>query len=603
MACQGGNLMVQNPNASHIEKLPIFCYYDVQRFNQFGTMDCANWYGIKVESGKDLQALYPAMGRQHINFLGENKLVFNGEPKAIYKSINFLYVVEGTQVFVYDNFFNQRTLPINVELNEAIWFATLPVDTLVYNMLTDGRNIFLITENGSTITAAVVTDPRRPPNPRYITTFGNRFVVSQDKSPNFFLSANDVTRLGDPALCFSYGVSPDYFPQQNRASGVIGQLATLHNQLYILCDFTTDVWANIITQLQVGNAIIEFPFKLSTSYNFDYGISDPNSLSVDFGRMVWLGNNSTGLVSFVMSNGQAPQDISSQAINVLLENSRSNVEPSPFLVNDVNGFLYQYENTIFYRVGAGSFSDFGDLDVIIDANCVEYNFSTQTWARCIEANGERNRIKRHVYFNNQHYVSIIGDPAIYQMAGNIYHNEERNPSQPDPQAEDAFLKYPMRYELVTQQIFLPDYSEFVDDYVEIDFVFGNKTFFKGNYPYNNTTFLIAENSEPDDPTFLVSEDDSFLIKEGTNTPSFIDTHYYALFNPHIELSYSDDGGETFLTADVREFSQLGQYRWRMRWYELSSSRNRCYKLICVSSPPIVILGGVRNTRRISGGAN
>ena len=58
-----------------------------------------------------------------------------------------------------------------------------------------------------------------------------------------------------------------------------------------------------------------------------------------------------------------------------------------------------------------------------------------------------------------------------------------------------------------------------------------------------------------------------------------------------------------MQADVREFSQLGQYRWRMRWYELSVSRNRCYRLVCVSSAPIVILGGVRNTKRISGGAN
>jgi hypothetical protein len=101
----------------------------------------------------------------------------------------------------------------------------------------------------------------------------------------------------------------------------------------------------------------------------------------------------------------------------------------------------------------------------------------------------------------------------------------------------------------------------------------------------------------------LSEDNKFLIKEGSNTPTFDDNHYDTLFKPYIELYYSDDGGETFLPADVREFSPLGEYRWRMRWYELSVSRNRCYKLVAVSSAPIVILGGVRNTRRVSGGAN
>jgi hypothetical protein len=189
------------------------------------------------------------------------------------------------------------------------------------------------------------------------------------------------------------------------------------------------------------------------------------------------------------------------------------------------------------------------------------------------------------------------------MAGNIYHNELRTPNTL-PQAPNAFTKYPFRYELVTQQLFLdPDYAEFADDYVEIDFVFGNMTFYKSQAPFLNTVYMVSEDSTPESPVFIVDESGNFVIKEGTNTPTFDDNHYYALFKPHIELYYSDDGGVTFTYADVREFSPLGQYRWRMRWYELATSRNRCYKLICVSSAPIVILGACRDTRRVSGGAN
>jgi hypothetical protein len=319
--------------------------------------------------------------------------------------------------------------------------------------------------------------------------------------------------------------------------------------------------------------------------------------------MVWLAKNSNGLVSFMMSNGQAPQDISSQAINVLLENSTREDALSPFLINEVEGFLYQYENTIFYRASAGRFVNFGELDITDNAKSVEYNFETTKWGRVIELNGERNRIQKHVYFNNTHLVTVQGDPAVYQMAGNIYHNELRNPDQSDAQAADAFLKYPMRYELVTQQIYLPDYSEFMDEYVEIDFVFGNKTFYQSYAPYLNTVFVVGEDSTPESPIYVLSEDGKYIITEGSNTPTFDDNHYSDLFKPHIELYYSDDGGETFFYADVRPFSQLGQYRWRMRWYELGCSRNRCYKLVCVSSAPIVILGAVRNTRRVSGGAN
>ena len=589
--------MATNPEGAKIEQFPIFCYYDRQRFTQFGAMDCANFYGIQVDSGKKQQALYPAMGRQHVRFLDQNRLIFNEKPTAVYKSINFLYVVDGTTVYQYDRFYNQKILPISVSLGAPIWFATLAVGTLIYNMMTDGANIFLITENGTSVTAEVVTDANRPASPLYVASFGNRFVVSTANTPDFTLSTVNVS--GGAAGCFTINGTSLFA----RASGVINQFAVLHNQLYIMCDFSTDVWANIITQITVAGVTREFPWKINSSYNFDFGIADPNSLSVDFGMMVWLAKNSNGLVSFMMSNGQAPQDISSQAINVLLEDSANPDSVNPFLDSEVDGFLYQYENTIFYRASAGDYLNYGQLDIIDDANAIEYNFETQKWARVIELNGERNRIQKHVYFNNTHLVTVQGDPAMYQMAGNIYHNELINPAQTDRQALDAFLKFPMRYELVTQQIYLPDYSEFMDEYVEIDFVFGNKTFYKACSPYLNTVFLVTEESTPESPVYIVTEDDKYLITEESNTPAFDDNHYCALFKPHLELYYSDDGGETFLQADLREFSPLGAYRWRMRWYELGCSRNRCYKLVCVSSAPIVILGAVRNTKRVSGGAN
>ena len=590
-------------SAAKIEELPIFCYFDRQRFTQFGAMDCANWYGIKVDSGKKQQALYPAMGRQHVRLFNENKLVFNSQPRAIYKSINYTYVVDGTTVYQVDRFYNLKTLSISVTLGGPIWFATLPVGTQVFNMMTDGQRIYVIKENGTTVTSEIVTDPNAPGGadtggkPLYVASFGNRFVVSVADSPDFYLT--QVNLAGNAGTYFTINSQA----VQARASGIIGQFAVLHNQLYIMCDFTTDVWSNIITQITVGGVTVEFPWKLNTSYNFDFGIASPSSLAVNFGMMVWLAKNSDGLVSFMMSNGQTPNDISSQAVNVVLENSIHPETPNPFLTDDVQAFLYQYENTVFYRASAGKYYGFQQLDINDNAHCLEYNFETGTWGRVIELNGERNRIEKHVYFNNLHLVTVQGDSALYSMAGNIYHNEIRNPDQTNPQADDSFLKYPMRYELCTKQIFAPDYSEFMDEYVEIDFVFGNKTFYKNTAPYNNTVFIVGEDSTPENPIYMLTEDDKYIIAEGSNTPQFDDNHYYALFKPHIELYYSDDGGETFIYADVREFSPLGAYRWKMRWYELGCSRNRCYALVCVSSAPIVILGAVRNTRRVSGGAN
>ena len=588
-----------------IEQLPIFTHFNQQRFTQFGSMDCANFYGVKAEGTKKNQALYPAMGRRHVQVLNQNRLEFDAPPKAIFRSIDYVYVVVGSLVYQVDRNFNQTlitTSGLELQSGAAIWFAFLPVTTNVYCMFTDGKHVYVFNEDNTAANQwQRASGTGVPSAPAFVTAFGSRFLVSNKDSTEYFLTNTNLgSTPANPATWFDVvAAGGSLF---NNATGVIRQMTTLHNQLYIFNDFSCDIWANIPTPFTVGAFTTTFPFKLLSSYNWDYGMADPFSLDVDFGMMVWLAKNRNGLITFMVSNGQQPQPISSQAVNVLLERDSTSNELSPFLTQESDGFLYQWENSIFYRVSAGRFMDFGKLDITDSANSIEYNFDTQTWHRVIELNGERNRIQKHVFFNNKHLVTVEDESTIYDMAGDLYYNELRNPSQPNEQAADAYIKYPMRYELVTQQIFQPDYSEFITDYVEIDFVFGDQTFYKYNAPFENAVYLVSETSTEESPVYIVTEDDEFIVTEGS-TPSFDDNHYNALFKPHIELYVSDDGGVTFASLDVREFSQLGQYRYRMRWYETGTSRNRAYKLVCVSSAPIVILGGVMNVRRASGGAN
>lgn len=606
-----------------VEDLPIFAYYNKQRFTQFGSLDCAGWYGVAAPDTKKMQALYPTMGRKHIEFFGRNVLVFDQEPRQVFKTINFTYFIVGTQVIQIDQYYNQIVIG-TVPNGSFNWFSFLPVGNIIYAILTafvgvgsPNNAMYLITETAGaapTVTMVQITDPRAPANPLYVATFGNSIVVSSAESPDFGVSAVNLqgTALDGTILGTAFPFTVLGSPLVNRASGVIQQMCTLHNQLYIFNNFTTDIWANIATQITVNGQTREFPFKLNSSYNWDYGMAYSFSLDVDFGRMAWLARNTSGLVTFMTSNGQQPEDMSTQAINVLLQNSTNVADVNPFIADQVDGFLYQYENTIFYRVSAGDYVGYGETDVNLNDNAIsiEFNFDTQRWGRVIELNGERNRIEKHTFFNNQHLVTVQGDPAVYEMAGNIYRNETRTPNTM-PQDPNAFTKYPMRYELVTQQIFMPDYSEFITDYVEIDFVFGDKTFYKSEAPFANTTFIITEDAASDgSPVFTIAEDVGpdgvspvFLITEDGNTPGFDDNFYNSLFKPNIGLYASDDGGVTFEYYDLREFSQLGQYRWRMRWYELGTSRNRCYRLVCVSSAPIVILGAVQSRRRASGGTN
>lgn len=616
------------PNLSgefEIQPLPIIGGYGVQRFRQFGCEDSAGWYVKKGVNTKRPYCMFPQLGRAHVNFLGSNQLIFASEPRGEFKSFQYAYVVDGNTIFRIDNQFNKLAISnisnasgaiptVGILSNSGpIYFSYLIVLNIVFACFVDSQGIYIYREDTGIF--YLVTDPNAPgpfsstPGvvPGYIATFGNRLAVSVLNSSQFDLSAVNLDGSGfDPATCFTVAGAA-VFAQED---GIIRQMGVLNNTLYIFTDYVTGVWSNIPAVF--SGTGVTFPWKKNSTYNWNFGIANSSSLDIDFGMMTFLARNSDGLLQFMMSSGSQPERISDGAIDTLLQGYTNKFgQNNPFLSPNSNGFLYQYENNIFYRMSGGDYFGYGLLDQELTANSIEYSFENKEWNRCIELNGERNRVQFHVYFNYMHLVSVINDTTIYNMSGQYYYNEIRNPDQPNPQALDAYVAYPFRYERVTPIISQDDYSEFETEYVEIDFVFGDSNINYSDAPFSTTTFIIDEelingqiqyvideHADPSgEPVFVV------LNSQTGDAPAVGELTYNILFKPHIELFYSDDGGISYESADVRQFSQEGVYQWKVRWYQLGPSRNRVYKLICVSPVPIVPLGGVMNVRRISGGAN
>ena len=592
-----------------IQPLPIIGSYDKQRFPQFGPEDCANWYITKAESGKKKVALYPSMGRHHVRAGEQNRLIFNSEPRGLFRTVNYWYVVVNNSIFRIDTNYNMVEISSNSlqTLQGNIFFTYIVAVNITFAVFVDGQKMYVYREPDSVSLGQfyTVSDPNAPPNPTFVATFGNRIVASNVNSSQFYLSQIFLGGATfDPATCFTIAGAP-VFAQE---VGIIRQFAVVNSTLYIFTDFNVGIW-NENPSLLVpagGSAPVTFPWKKNTTYDWQFGMADPMSLDVAFNRMVWVAQTKDGLFQVMTSQGGLPEKISTKAIDVLFQKYSNAGPDNPFLARNTAGFLYQYENTIFYRLSAGDYDDTGILDQLLTSNSIEFSFDTGSWERCIEANGGRNRIQRHVFFNKKHFVTVDRDSTVYEMSGAFYDNEITNPLQTDPQEMDAYISEPFRYERVTPIISEDDYSEFITDYVEVDFVFGDSTFIYSNTPFADTVFIIDEDPDNNgDPVFIVSETDPnvYVIKEGTNNPDLNSQTYNKLFKPHIELYFSNDGGVSYFPADVREFSQLGVYQWRMRWYQLGASRNRVYKLICVSPAPIVVLGGVMDKRRASGGAN
>ena len=623
-----------------IMPLPIIGPFNVTRFQQSCPEDSANFFIAKIKNGKREFNLWPVLGRAHISFNGINRLQFAIEPRGEFKTIKYAYFVVGSAIYRIDDDYNQINISGNQVVTDAgnVFFTYLVVNTIVFACFVDSQKIYVYIESGPQAGQFfVVTDPNAPGNsmengvltkPGYIAAFGNRITVSVANSSQFFLSQINLltpdvggTATFQPFYCFTPGTitsSPTGSPPPlsvtgaavfAQEDGIIGQMGVLNNTLYIFCDFVTGVWSNSPAVFSGTGAY--FPWKKNSTYNWNFGIADPLSLDIDFRFLVFLAQNSDGLLQVMSSNGGQPEKISDEAVDVLFQQYVNKFgDNSPFLSGNASGFLYQYENKIFYRVSGGPYTGTGLLDQEQANNSIEYKFDTQSWHRCIELNGERNRIQRHIFFNNIHMVTVIGDGTVYNMSGQYYYNEIRNPDQPDVQAPDAYLQYPFRYERITPIISDEDYSEFETAYVEIDFVFGDSNINFSPNPFPNTKFIIDEEVGTDGEIQYVIEEmpgvdgqPIFMITDDSNFPEINDLTYNALYKPNVMLYWSDDGGISFHSADNREFSQMGVYMWRMRWYQLGPSRNRVYKLVAVSPVPIVVLGGVMSVRRISGGAN
>lgn len=609
-----------------IQPLPIIGGYNVQRFRQFGPENSAGWYIKKGTNTKRPFCLYPQLGRAHINFLGSNQLIFPSEPRGEFKSIIYGYIIDGGTIFRIDNQFNKLaisnisnasgSIPTTGILTNSgpIYFTFLVITNIVFACFVDSAAIYIYREDTGLF--YIVADPNAPGpfntnklTPGYIATFGNRITVSNSDSSQFNLSTVNLDGNNfNPSTCFTIAGSAVFA----QASGKIRQMGVLNNILYIFTDYVTDPWSNIPSVFSGSTPPVTFPWKINSTYNWNFGIANPSSLDIDFGMLVFLARNSDGLLQFMVSNGGQPEKISDSAIDTLLQRYTNRLaQNNPFLSTNSNGFLYQYENNIFYRMSGGNYFGYGILDQEMNANSIEYSFENKEWNRCIELNGERNRVQFHVYFNYMHLVTVVGDGTIYNMSGQYYYNELRNVNQPNPQAADAYIAYPFRYERVTPIISQDDYSEFETEYVEIDLVFGDSNINYSDAPFSNTAFIIDEKLLNGQVQYVIDEQPDptgepvFMITDGSmsDAPAIGELTYNTLFKPSIELFYSDDGGISFNSADIRQFSQMGVYQWKMRWYQLGPSRNRVYKLVCVSPVPIVILGGVMNVRRISGGAN
>ena len=214
-------MVASSRNSSfEIKPLSMIGKYNIQRFPQWNPEDTANWNIVKDENSKRPYAMYPTLGRAHINFQNVNQLNFGTEPRKIFKSINYWYAVVGNIIYRIDQ--DYETVNISgtsvVTISGEIYFTYLIVNSITFVVISDLQKVYIYQEptQFSSEYFYVVTDNNAPGNytingiptkPGYIATFGNRIVLSALNSSQFVLSQINLglgsSNTIDPSICFT----------------------------------------------------------------------------------------------------------------------------------------------------------------------------------------------------------------------------------------------------------------------------------------------------------------------------------------------------------------------------------------------------------------
>ena len=65
-------------------------------------------------------------------------------------------------------------------------------------------------------------------------------------------------------------------------------------------------------------------------------------------------------------------------------------------------------------------------------------------------------------------------------------------------------------------------------------------------------------------------------------------------NPQVMLSWSDDYGHTWSQEHWKDAGQIGQYRQRVRWYQLGITRDRVYRVVITDPVEVNLVGAQLN---------
>lgn len=301
-----------------------------QRSLPFNAERSVNFFPVLDQEGKEVAALYGTPGLLFFTIAGLGPI-----RGCFYATNGRGFVVSGSQ-FIEINSSGAAT--IYGSLGTSSGPVTID-ENGVQLAVCDGTSLYIFTY--ATNTFALVTDADLP-SPGTVTFIDGYFVINKNNSGQFNISAlYDGTSWA--ALDFATAESsPDNL---NRVFNAVGQL-------WLFGDRTTEIWTD------TGAAA--FPFERNSGGKMEVGIASPYTAVAVDNSVYWVGRDSKGTGIVYKAQGFTPQRISTNAIELLLQQFTD--------LSTLFAFTYQEEGHVFYIITGGPLT-----------TTLVYDISTNVW--------------------------------------------------------------------------------------------------------------------------------------------------------------------------------------------------------------------------------
>ena len=396
-------------------------------------------------------------------------------------------------------------------------------------LIVDGLHGYLYNINTNTIlrstsfTGANNTGPSAfPVNPVMVTYMDGYFIVSNE-TMNFFSSdLYDGSSWGGLA-----------FAGANGASDVIQTPYNLHQELYLIKEYTTEVFYNAGIATTQG-----CPFVRRSGGVFDFGTPSPWSVARGGGTLFFLANFRAGDVGeftgVVQLTGYDPKIISTEAITYRM---------STMYKLDAFGYCYSSEGHNFYVLTFPSAN-----------STFVYDASTEMWhERSTYLDGDFYKVNRHlsdcyVYYAEKHLVGDYLTGNVLELSNSIT-NDSGLPIPSYVVSPYTYDKGEMENTFISKLVIDAETGLGTNQYVINT---SNLPLFDGAYLYDGTIYF----------GWPLAYD---LIE--------------SIANPQAVLSWSDDGGHSWSNEYQASLGRSGEYHNRLIWRRLGRSRNKLFRLM------------------------